>query len=135
MWFIDLQKALENLPEKFKNRFVISKIIPGDGCIVFRGTGFTDLVYYYNSNEWKWFDSNGMELSIWQLFLLQQFVKNFTNLDPGTFSRIWEIYQLLTSARSGNWGAVFPSPTSYGNFLKLLAASAFNPLFPEIAHF
>lgn len=64
MWFIDLQKALENLPEKFKNRFVISKIIPGDSCIVFRGTGFTDLVYYYNSNEWKWFDSNGMELSI-----------------------------------------------------------------------
>ena len=46
MWIMDLQKALENFPVKYRNRFVVSKIIPGDGCIVFRGTNFTDIVYF-----------------------------------------------------------------------------------------
>ena len=64
MWIMDLQKALENFPVKYRDRFVVSKIIPGDGCIVFRGTNFTDIVYFYNRDEWKRFDSNGEELSL-----------------------------------------------------------------------
>ena len=62
---MNVQKALECFPVQYCDvRFEISKIIPGDDCIVFRGMDFTDLVYFYNRDEWKRYGANGEELPI-----------------------------------------------------------------------
>ena len=52
----------------------------------------------------------GIDTFLGIYFLLRQFVKNFTNLDPGTFSKFWEIYQLFTSARALGTEAPYSSP-------------------------
>lgn len=64
MYAMDVQKALKRFPAQYcGGQFEISKIVPGDDCIVFRGTDF-DLVYFYNRDEWKRYGANGEELSI-----------------------------------------------------------------------
>ena len=63
MWIQDLNEALANFPKGYDNT-CYSKVIPGGGCIIFRSTGFFDLVYYPNTKEWKKFNEIGEEVRV-----------------------------------------------------------------------